>query len=134
MFAKSHEFTIEGGTFNEAQTQHFYNITIICDKTTQSVEDHEKHWRTLITAVDPIVETNKGSNGIVSADTRYLHWWSWSESKNEDPEDEDTETDDVKPPVRKHLVFYTGVDKASKKLKRSTEVLVFRSYYNNGSF
>ena len=67
MFPDCHEFTIQGGTFNEAQTQHFnYNITIIPDKKDHSVEDQEKHWRKVISALDPTVNKKKGLFGIFS--------------------------------------------------------------------
>ncbi|KIM47254.1 hypothetical protein M413DRAFT_440726 [Hebeloma cylindrosporum] len=42
MFPKCRELAIEGGTFNEAQTQYFnYNITVVRDNRTQTMEDHE---------------------------------------------------------------------------------------------
>lgn len=71
MFPDCHEFTIQGGTFNEAQTQHFnYNIIIIQDKKAQSVEDLEKHWRTVISAVDPTVLNKKEGLVRIFCDTR----------------------------------------------------------------
>jgi len=56
-----------------------------------------------------------------------------SEDKNdledETTEDENFEDNKTKPP--KQLFIYTGVDKASKKLKRPTDVTMFLSSCNN---
>jgi hypothetical protein len=102
MFPKCHEFTIGNGAFNDVDTQHFnYNITVICDNTTPSVEDLENHWRTLISEVDPIAKSIN------------------DESTDEKSEDESPP--EARRPTTKYFDIETGV---KKKLKFPTDVVL----------
>jgi len=74
-------------------------ITIICDDTTQSVEDLKDHWRTLISVVDPIVEKNEGSNAVVS-NTRHSNTRNYTDGHGQNPKTTNPKTKSPKTRTR----------------------------------
>ncbi|KAF8969006.1 hypothetical protein BDZ97DRAFT_1902747 [Flammula alnicola] len=125
MFPASHEFVIQGGCFNEAQTQHVdystkyeFNVTIVAGDKAQPDElghllNPEK-WEKLIHKANILVAERNGQETCAEE----VH----DGAEGDEPPTEPERPLEI-PQVQKRITIYTGVDKALKKLKRSIDVV-----------